>query len=258
MANTLPGTPYVESSDLVANYPAVSESLAERVDLVGILPFANSTDRGTALPTPTDGQYSYLQDTNSTEYWNGAAWVPAGETPGLRIVAPTSIANSGGSASASGGQVTFTGVSSVSLNGVFSATYQNYKIVFDSVGSGAAQNLQFRMRSGGADDTSANYVYQLLEGSAGVVTSFRVPSAATFFVTAVSVNTTSYGEINLFNPFNATPTQLTSLNGYAITTPAISVWGGGHNVSTSFDGFTVFPASGTFSGTIRCYGYQNS
>ena len=78
MANTLPGTPYVESSDLVANYPAVSESLAERVDLVGILPFASSTARGTALPTPTDGQFSYLQDTNSTEFWNGAAWIPAG------------------------------------------------------------------------------------------------------------------------------------------------------------------------------------
>lgn len=78
MANTLPGTPYVESSDLVANYPAVSESLAERVDLVGILPFASSTARGTALPTPTDGQFSYLQDTNSTEFWNGSAWQALG------------------------------------------------------------------------------------------------------------------------------------------------------------------------------------
>lgn len=82
MANTLPGTPYVESSDLVANYPAVSESLAERVDLVGILPFATSTARGTALPTPTDGQYTYLQDTNSTEFWNGSAW----ETLGGKIL----------------------------------------------------------------------------------------------------------------------------------------------------------------------------
>jgi hypothetical protein len=78
MANTLPGTPYVESSDLVANYPAASEDLAERIDLVGVLPFADSTARGTALPTPSDGQYSYLQDTNSTEYWNGSAWVFAG------------------------------------------------------------------------------------------------------------------------------------------------------------------------------------
>jgi hypothetical protein len=74
MALTPEGTPYVESSDLVANYPAASLSLANRVDLVGVLPFATSTARGTAIPTPTDGQYSYLQDTNSTEFYNGSAW----------------------------------------------------------------------------------------------------------------------------------------------------------------------------------------
>jgi hypothetical protein len=71
MATTAPGSPYVESSDLVANYPAVSEALAERVDTVGVLPFADSTARGTAIPSPTEGQYTYLQDTNATEYWDG-------------------------------------------------------------------------------------------------------------------------------------------------------------------------------------------
>ena len=75
MATTAPGSPYVESSDLVANYPAVSEALAERVDTVGVLPFADSTARGTAIPSPTEGQYTYLQDTNATEYWDGSAWV---------------------------------------------------------------------------------------------------------------------------------------------------------------------------------------
>jgi hypothetical protein len=35
MALTPEGTPYVESTDLVANYPAASLSLANRVDLVG-------------------------------------------------------------------------------------------------------------------------------------------------------------------------------------------------------------------------------
>ena len=78
MATTPEGTPYVESSDLVANYPAASLALANRVDLVGVLPFATSAARATAIPSPTDGQYSYLQDSNSTEFWNGSAWVAAG------------------------------------------------------------------------------------------------------------------------------------------------------------------------------------
>jgi hypothetical protein len=78
MATTPEGTPYVESSDLVATYPTTSLALANRVDLVGVLPFATSTARGTAIPSPTDGQYSYLQDSNSTEFWNGTAWTAAG------------------------------------------------------------------------------------------------------------------------------------------------------------------------------------
>lgn len=81
MALTPEGTPYVESTDLVANYPAASLSLANRVDLVGVLPFADSAARATAIPSPTDGQYSYLQDTNLTEFWNGSAWVSASALP---------------------------------------------------------------------------------------------------------------------------------------------------------------------------------
>lgn len=77
MALTPEGTPYVESSDLVANYPAASLSLANRVDLVGVLPFASAVARTTAIPSPTDGQYSYLQDTNATEFYNGTAWQSA-------------------------------------------------------------------------------------------------------------------------------------------------------------------------------------
>lgn len=86
MALTPEGTPYVESTDLVANYPAASLSLANRVDLVGVLPFATSAARATAIPSPTDGQYSYLQDTNSTEFWNGSAWVKPGGGKILQVV----------------------------------------------------------------------------------------------------------------------------------------------------------------------------
>lgn len=89
MATTPEGTPYVESSDLVANYPAASLSLANRVDLVGVLPFATSAARATAIPSPTDGQFTYLQDTNSTEFYNGSAFVPLAGGKILQIVRAT-------------------------------------------------------------------------------------------------------------------------------------------------------------------------
>jgi len=43
----------------------------------GVLVFASSAARASAITAPQEGQYSYLKDTNSTEYYDGAAWVAA-------------------------------------------------------------------------------------------------------------------------------------------------------------------------------------
>ena len=56
-------------------------------------------------------------------------WSSSGPTgaPGMVLLKPTSIAHSGTSASiGANGQVTFTAVTSLSLNGVFSADFDNF------------------------------------------------------------------------------------------------------------------------------------
>jgi len=78
MAVTPVGNPYVESSDLVANYPGASEALAERIDIVGVNPFADSAARATAIPSPTEGMMSSLNDTNAVERYDGSTWKPVG------------------------------------------------------------------------------------------------------------------------------------------------------------------------------------
>jgi hypothetical protein len=93
MALTPEGTPYVESTDLVAAFPAASLSLANRVDLVGVLPFADSAARATAIPSPTDGQFTYLQDTNTPEFYDGASFVPIAGGKILQIVYAYSVSN---------------------------------------------------------------------------------------------------------------------------------------------------------------------
>jgi hypothetical protein len=40
----------------------------------GVQSFANSSARSTAIPSPTEGMLTYLQDSNSLSYWNGE-WV---------------------------------------------------------------------------------------------------------------------------------------------------------------------------------------
>jgi hypothetical protein len=38
----------------------------------------------------------------------------------------------------------------------------------------------------------------------------------------------------------------------------LAVQSAAHDVATAYDGFTIFPSSGTIAGTIRVYGYKNS
>ena len=81
---------------------------------------------------------------------------PAGGGSGLTLIAPSSTANSGGSVSTSGGEVTYTSVSSVSLNGVFSSTYTNYLIMVDSLITSTTADILLRWRASGTD-TTTNY-----------------------------------------------------------------------------------------------------
>jgi len=37
----------------------------------GVLVFANSAARASAITSPQEGQFSFLKDTNSTEYYTG-------------------------------------------------------------------------------------------------------------------------------------------------------------------------------------------
>lgn len=53
-------------------------ALAIEKKLVGV--YASTTDRGTKVTSPVEGQIAYLQDTNVFTWWNGSAWtalVPA-------------------------------------------------------------------------------------------------------------------------------------------------------------------------------------
>lgn len=237
MALTPPGSPYVESSDLVANYPAVSESLAERVDLVGVLPFASAAARTTALPTPTDGQYSYLQDTNATEYYDGAAWVAAGVAPGLVLVASS----------------TFSAASAVNIDSCFSADYSNYEIIMSEVTASNASETRLRLRSGGVDNTSTIYDYIQW----GNESSPRRSGFTYFVVGNCEGRLEPRNTLRLNQPFG-TGNATSIINIYvALQTTGIVVRScmGNTNVTTSFDGVSIYPSVGTITGTIRVYGY---
>jgi len=96
MAVTPVGNPYVESSDLVANYPGASEALAERLDVVGVNPFADSAARATAIPSPVEGQMASLNDDDKVYRYSGSEWLVVGP-PLSSAVARVETSQSGNS-----------------------------------------------------------------------------------------------------------------------------------------------------------------
>lgn len=171
---------------------------------------------------------------------------------GLRAIIPTSVAGTGVTVSA-GGVVSYTAATTVRVNGCFTSEFENYLVLYNVSARSAAVDASWRMRVGGADDTGSNYSY--VRGfDAG--TSRTVASSATATSALVDIGGgRSSSVLNVFSPALAVPTRLTGTSTGSSTIASI---GFEHSLSTAYDGFTIFPASGNFGGTICVYGYDES
>jgi len=211
--------------------------------------------------------------------WSGSAWVSvateveslatyatqsyADNTPAMKMIVPASVAVGSGSGSvATQGTVTFSGASSVSLNDVFSSTYDNYQIVMNLTSS-ANDKIRLRMRVSGADNTTSNYSNHMsLLSSTSTSYLGQLATATTSFLITSSDGTNSVKGVDLtvYNPFATERSLITGIHVASGASGAPTYYGGtttgALNLTTSFTGFTIFPESGTVTGTIRVYGYK--
>ncbi len=101
---------------------------------------------------------------------------------GLKLIVPTSVAATGAGSSASvsaTGKVTFTSAATISVNGVFSATYDNYLAVCRATLTTGTSVLQaVRLRASGTDDTGNNITRQYLAAFSTSVTGARDTSTS--------------------------------------------------------------------------------
>ena len=63
----------------------------------GVLVFASSAARASAITSPQEGQYSYLKDTDALEYYSGSAWVGAPVGDITAVTAGTGLSGGGSS-----------------------------------------------------------------------------------------------------------------------------------------------------------------
>jgi hypothetical protein len=216
---------------------------------VTITPAVDVTINGTPLTLETSKGGSLVRTASNT--WT---FTPnGGDSPGLNPVAPTSIANSGGSASTTGNTTTFSAVTSLSLNGVFTSGYTNYRILFNASGSADVSAL-VRFRTAGTDATGANYTHQLFVVNNSTISGNRI-SSATSGTMSDTFTTAGGGFVaDVFSPALTSHTYYSSNILYNTSTFIIQR-NGTHALATSYDGFTIFPESGNITGTITVYGY---
>jgi hypothetical protein len=212
----------------------------------GVPVFATTVTRDAAFgganeKTLAEGQLCYLSASNIVQYYDGAAWATVGPAAASAL---TLTGSSDPSA-----------VATVSINNCFSATYQNYLMTYDLVQSTAAI-LKLRLRVGGTDSStgySTSYIYQELAGAATAKVSTGAANEAQIMQSAGSL--TTIGQMFVQRPFEAIATGA-QMHHLGEGTPPGYYFSGGwvHSVTTSFDGLTVFPNSGTITGKIRVYG----
>ena len=150
----------------------------------------------------------------------------------------------------------FSAVSSVSVDDCFTSEFENYRVLVTAVGS-VDSDLLMRLRASGTDDTSSNYAYRYIRGYSGTTLNTVVTTSASAMRVGSALTGRSLDIFDLASPFVAGPTMGTGLDTGSVTAPTAFISTFGHNVSSAYDGFTVYPSTGTMTGTFRVYGYMN-
>ena len=205
------------------------------VDAKGDLIAATAADTPARLAVGTNGQVLTADSTAST----GLKWSTVSGS-GFTLINTTSITN---------------GVSSMSLNNVFSSTYKNYRVIINWLeGSVTTATVSLRLRASGTDNSGA-FAYQPRgwKNTGGTLAGFGTAGSSIALNVLTGARPITVMDVLLPQTTDQTNFVIDSFEGFNN-----DAWGFGatHNVGAAYDGFTVFPSSGTFTGgTIYVYGY---
>lgn len=155
-------------------------------------------------------------------------------------------------------------VSAVSVSSIFSATYENYKLVLNNGTAVSGDNVafSFRLRTGGTSSSTGYYGVGTNAGQ-GTLVNYSQNNTSSFFLAAYDDTSPTINAVvvDLFQPFTAAVTKIFS-ESIGTDSTATQTRGfkfqGYHNVATSYDSIEFLINSGTFTGgTLRVYGYNN-
>jgi hypothetical protein len=220
-------------TDLAFTWVAQDDSNAIQnaiVDAKGDLIGATAADTPARLAVGTNGQVLTADSTAST----GLKWATVGAGALTKIRTES-----------------FSSVSAVNVNSVFSATYKNYMIVAEVTNSSNDNDVRLRLRSSGTDATTNYTILGAISAGSSVSAD---NSTGSFPMIRAGGTTMGFGNATIFSPFSASFTGWTSTS-----IGAAGYWAsqsGRHTANTSYDGFSFIPSSGTMTGTYTLYGME--
>jgi hypothetical protein len=153
----------------------------------------------------------------------------------------------------------FSGVLSQSVNDVFSATYNNYRIVCHINNTSAADGMNLRLRVSGADNTTSNYNLARVESNASAVVNRYSAGTTSFDINSTDDGGAALGfVIDLQAPFasNRTVGQMIVMGQSSDANYSARFGGYVFSATTSFTGYTIFVGSGTMTGSISTFAYN--
>ena len=207
----------------------------------GIPVFATTVTRdagfgGAGEKTLAQGQYCYIEATNTLQQYSGTAWQSAAA---MSVVKATT---------------TFASSAAVFVDSVFTTAYDTYLIVAE--GTAAANDAVFlNWRVGGATNTASNYNYQYMSANGGTIGGNNA-TGGTFAYIGDWGTTRSAFSVLVQTPATAAPTTTlmqSNRNGNFMYCSISSFTG-----STAFDGFTFKGQTQNISGQYTVYAMGKS
>lgn len=243
LLNKLAASTSTKVSSLKASDTTSGTFAAARIpnlqDLNGTLGIASG---GTGVTTILDAQESYKI-------------ALLNRIPSLATVAGS---GAGGYLDGNVGQYKFYSATAISLNGLFTSSYKNYKILITLDGTSTGSILNFRLRAGSTDLTAAGYNKSATTtNSAGATASYSAVNA-----TSIGLGNAQFGfglvSLEISHPAHGIVKGINySMSGFSGSNYATFYGGAQIDNGATYDGFTIYPAAGNISGYIQVFAYND-
>jgi len=158
----------------------------------------------------------------------------------------------------------FSGSTAVNLNGCFTSTYDNYRLVVRVTSNSADTDLFLRLRNTSNTDIAGNYYFgghysRVDNGGSGV---WFGNNTSYWHIGSMDISNTVYSNsvsVDIYNPFTSIYNKTMGMVGLG-QLQAGSMFGiyiGGSLLDTTVcSGISLISTAGTIGGTVTLYGYR--